>query len=587
MKRTLLNFTLLLALFSLMGCKKSTSSNPSAGRVPAAPPFEGGRQTSFGEVTRQLDPGGSLFLYLATDQWLAGLSTNISDFREVLLSMPGPWNENRDDIERAFDVVTHLVQNCGVEDVTGVGLSSAPVAPGLFRNKFILHHANGAGQGFLWSMFGRAPHALSGQDMLPANTALAAFGDLDVAQVWKVLEEELTQSGIGPAVEMARSFPKMFEKQTTIPWAALLASLGGEIGVVLTLDEGAPISIPAGRGSPIELPGPALIIAVKVNNDLLYTHLSTQFKANPKAVTSDEGGLKICSMPMELPVPLPLSPTVASSGDYFYFATSPELVRAVQAVRKGKQPGLKASEEFQALAKLLPAEGNQFFYVSRVFGQTLAEGQRQAMRGTGVGEEQMAFLQRFLGGAQPSYSLAIGAHTATGWQTTSVGNRDSAAAVMLVPAVGATAVGAGMLLPALAKAKARAQSINSVNNLKQLGLAARMYANDHKDKFPKAETWSDDLKEFVGNTKVYKAPNDPGPNPCSYAFNASLSGMDIAKVNPQTVLFFEADGGWNNQGGSELLLPRPRSGGIYIIGLADGSVQQITAGRVRSLRWEP
>ncbi len=43
---------------------------------------------------------------------------------------------------------------------------------------------------------------------------------------------------------------------------------------------------------------------------------------------------------------------------------------------------------------------------------------------------------------------------------------------------------AGMLLPALAKAKGRAQSIACMNNMKQLGLALRIYANDHGDQFP-------------------------------------------------------------------------------------------------------
>src|SRR6185369_17459342 len=149
------------------------------------------------------------------------------------------------------------------------------------------------------------------------------------------------------------------------------------------------------------------------------------------------------------------------------------------------------------------------------------------------------------------------------------------------------AIGAGLLLPALAKAKSRAQSVSSVNQLKQLGLAARMYANEHNDKFPSAKTWCHDIKEFVGNPKVYKAPNDSGPGECSYAFNEKLSGMDEGKINPQTVLFFETEAGWNRSGGPELMLPKPRSGGTYAIGFADGSVQQMSASRIRSLQWDP
>ena len=99
------------------------------------------------------------------------------------------------------------------------------------------------------SMFGRSPHPQSGQDLLPANTALAMFGDLDATQVWQVLERELTQSGIPQAMEIARAWPEMFEKQTQIPWAKLLASLGGELGLVLTLDEAQKVSLP-GPGGP-------------------------------------------------------------------------------------------------------------------------------------------------------------------------------------------------------------------------------------------------------------------------------------------------------------------------------------------------
>jgi hypothetical protein len=43
---------------------------------------------------------------------------------------------------------------------------------------------------------------------------------------------------------------------------------------------------------------------------------------------------------------------------------------------------------------------------------------------------------------------------------------------------------AGLTLPALAKAKEKAQRINCVNHMKAIGLAARMWADDHSEKFP-------------------------------------------------------------------------------------------------------
>ena len=44
------------------------------------------------------------------------------------------------------------------------------------------------------------------------------------------------------------------------------------------------------------------------------------------------------------------------------------------------------------------------------------------------------------------------------------------------------AILAGMLLPALSRAKAKSKSIKCVNNLKQVALATIMYADDHNDK---------------------------------------------------------------------------------------------------------
>jgi hypothetical protein len=466
----------------------------------------------FATVQKHLDPGGSFYFYLDTDDFFATLGADVLPFCELLTAeMPA---ESLPNAELVIGFLRDRYPGLGLGSIAGFGSSGrGDGSTGLSINRAFLHlRGERVGLMKLTTTVSRPSATLN---FPPGETMIFSTARTAPAQWIATLRETAALIGPQSGEAILNMGLAMMDMQSQMPMQKILESIDGEVALALAPQLGATISMPVEEGGePMDVPRPDVYLAVQTTNPLLRDSLKTRLGLMQLEVSDQQVGNTTFSV-----VPFPdayegCQLSFTHDGSFFYASnTSAELLAAAIERQRVKSGGLAESAELAMLTEGLPTEYTSLVFVSGAVMPLVSE--RVVSKIEKESEREIA--QKMSGLLGSLYSLhqrvAISRNTEEGIEWVAREKRDSRTTIAMIGAF-PIGIATAIAVPSFLRAREFSQRNACQENQAKIDAAKQQWALETNAASDAVPTWED----LVGE-ELYLRRTPVCPTGGTYAIN--------------------------------------------------------------------